>query len=185
MSNRTPTIQRLPNPPDLRGGLPNYESDMKMVHEHLTTMTTILNQAVQNLQNRVNTVQQVGAVAPPPVTGLSVEGKQGLFSLTWNRIQNVDGYVVVQASDTAMQQVVGRYTVPDGNQPMHQIPVGNAAVTGHFQVYAYQGNQYSDPSPTLVATSAVFSTATEAAPKTPPIRPLQPKISPVRSGPNL
>jgi hypothetical protein len=183
--SRAPTIQRLPNPPQLRGGLPNYESDMKMMHEHVTTMTTILNQAVQNLQNRVNTIQQVGANAPPPVTGLAVEGKQGLFSLTWNRIHNADGYVIVHASDTAMKQIVGRYNIPDGNQPLHQIPVGNAAVSGSFQVYAYQGNQYSDPSPAVSATTAILSTSTEAAPKTPPIRPLQPKVSGVRNGTTL
>ena len=179
--SRTPVVPRLPLPTPPKSD----HEDIKALHEHIQMMTTILNQGLQSLNNRMNTVQQIGAVKPPPVTGLTVTGKQGLFSLAWNRIQNVDGYVVVQASDTAMTQLVGRYNIPDGNSPQHQIPVGNAAVVGNFQVYAYQGQQYSDPSPRVTSTSAVFSTSTEAAPITPPLRPLAPKISPVRSGPNL
>lgn len=182
--SRQSTIQRLPSPPSLKGTIQGVPEDMKALGEHIHVMTTIINQAVQSLQNRMNTVQQVGAVAPPPVSGLAVSGKQGLFHLTWNRIHNADGYVVVHASDSAMQQIVGRYNISDGNQPIHQIPVGNAAVTGHFQVYAYQGQKYGDPSPAVTATSAIYSTS-EAAPSAPPIAPLPPKIAPVRSGPNL
>lgn len=178
------TVNRLPTPPVLRGGLANHDNDIKAMHEHIDTMTTILNQALQHLHNGVNTIQQVGAKAPPPVSGLAVVGKQGLFHLTWNRIKNVDGYVVTHASDTGMTQLVGRYNIPDGNQPVHQIPVGNVAVTGSFQVYAYQGSQYSDPSPTVTATTAAYG-APEAAPTAPPIAPLQPKVAPVRSGPNI
>jgi hypothetical protein len=168
----------------LKDGIANHDANMKALTEHLGTMTTILNQAVQSLQNRLNTVQQVGAVAPPPVSGLAVAGKQGLFHLTWNRIKNADGYVITQASDSGMTQLVGRYTIPDGNQSVHQIPVGNVAVTNYFQVYAYQGNKYSDPSPAVKGLSVVYG-STESAPPAPPIAPLQPKIAPIRSGPNL
>lgn len=182
--SRQSNVQRLPMPPALRGGLANHDADIKMLHEHLLQVTEIANQAIQSLQNRVNTVQQTGAIEPPPVSGLTVEGKQGLFSLTWNRIKNADGYVVVHASDTAMKQIVGRYNIPDANQPLHQISVGNVAVTGSFQVYAYQGQKYSDPSPAMTATTASYG-AGEAAPKTPPLAPLHPKLDPVRSGPNL
>ncbi len=182
--SRQSNVQRIPSPPILRGGLANYESDMKILHEHVIQMTTILNQAVQSLENRTNTIQQVGAVAPPPVTGFTAEGKQGLFNLVWNRIKNADGYVIVHASDAAMTQIVNRYHIDDGNQCGHQVPVGNVAVTGHFQIYAYQGPKYGDPSPMLSATTAVFGSA-EAAPAVPPKAPLQPKLAPVRSGPNL
>ena len=147
-------------------------------------MTDILNQGLQSLQNRVNTVQQVTAKQPPTVTGLSVTGKQGLFHLTWNRIDNTDGYVVTQATDTGMVHLVGRYHVPDGDSNSHQIPVGNVAVTHSFQVYAYQGNKYSDPSPAVTATTLTYTTP-EVAPPLPPNAPRQPKKAQVRSGPNL
>ena len=181
---RHPTVQRLPSPPPLRGGLANHDADIKAMSEHLNAMTTILNQSLPEIQNALNTVQQSGAKAPPPVSGLTVTGKQGLFHITWNRMVNVDGYVVVHASDTAMTQLVGRYNIPDGNTPVHQIPVGNVAVTGSFQVYAYQGNQYSDPSPAVTATTLAYA-GMEAAPPAPPIAPQHPKIAPVRSGPTL
>lgn len=175
MSSRQSNVQRLPLPPE------SAASDVKALHDHVVQMTVILNQAVQSLQNRVNTVQQVGAKSPPNVSGFAVEGKQGLFSLVWNRIANVDGYVVVHATDTAMKQIVGRYNIPDANQPLHQISVGNVAVTGSFQVYAYQGNKYSQPSPIITKTTAVYGSA-ESAPVTPPKSPLPPKLAPVRNG---
>jgi hypothetical protein len=182
--SRQSNAQRLPTPPVLKGGIVNHDADMKAMNEHLGTMTTILNQAVQSLQNRLNTVQQVGAISPPPVSGLSVTGKQGLFHITWNRIKNADGYVVTQASDSSMTQLVGRYNIPDANQCVHQVPVGNVAVTNYFQVYAYQGPKYSDPSPAVKGLSVVYG-STESAPPAPPIAPLQPKLAPIRSGPNL
>jgi hypothetical protein len=181
---RRGNVLRLPLPPAISGTLPQAGSDIKTLHDHLTQMTDILNQGLQSLQNRINTVQQVTAKAPPTVTNLTVTGKQGLFHLTWNRIANVDGYVVTQASDTGMSQLVARYNLPDGHQCVHQVPVGNVAVTHSFQVYAYQGNKYSDPTPAVTATSAVFGSP-ETAPGAAPIAPLQPKKAPVRSGPNL
>lgn len=171
-------------PPQMKGTIEGGPEDIKNLHEHVNLMTTIINQALQSLQGRINTVQQVQAKTPPNVSGLTVTGKQGLFHLTWNRIVNVDGYVVTQASDTGMVSLVGRYNIPDGEQCVHQIPVGNAAVTNSFQVYAYQGNKYSDPSPAVTATTVAYG-AGESAPLAPPISPLQPKKVPVRSGPNL
>lgn len=181
---RNPTIQRLPMPPEVKGTIPGSGEDIKSLHEHIRLMTTLLNQNIQNLHVRQDTVQQVGAKAPPNVTGLAVTGMQGLFHLTWNRIQSTDGYVVVQASDANMTMITGRYNIPDGNTPSHQIPVGNVATTGYFQVYAYQGPKYSQPSPVVSATTAEYGVA-ESAPTAPPIPPLPPKIDPVRSGPNL
>lgn len=175
---------RLPVPPQVKGTIPGAPEDVKNLHEHLNLMTTIVNQALQSLQNRMNTVQQVQAKTPPNVSGFTVTGKQGLFHLTWNRIVNADGYVITQASDTGMVSLVGRYNIPDGEQCVHQIPVGNVAVTNSFQVYAYQGNKYSDPSPAITATTVPYG-AGESAPPAPPISPRQPKKVPVRSGPNL
>jgi hypothetical protein len=175
---------RLPLPPAVSGKVGDAGQDVKALHEHLVQMTDILNQGLQSLQNRMNSVQQVTAKTPPTVTGLNVTGKQGLFFLTWNRIKNTDGYVITHASDAGMVQLVGRYNIPDGNTCSHQIPVGNVAMTGSFQVYAYQGQKYSDPTPIVTATTAVYGSS-EAAPPTPVIPPLQPKKAPVRSGPNL
>jgi len=158
--------------------------DIRALHGHITQATIILNQALQSLQNRINTVQQVKALTPPTVTGLAVQGKQGCFYITWNRIAHVDGYVIVQANDSQMSQVIGRFPVPDGDSCVYSLAVGNAAVTSFFQVYAYQGPKYSDPSAIVSATTSTYG-AGEAAPQQPGIAPRQPKIAPVRSGPNL
>lgn len=174
----------IPTPPTLSGSLANYQQDMQALQDHLTQMTTIVNQSLQSHQNRLNTIQQTGAVAPPTVTGLAVSGRQGLFSLTWNRIMNADGYVITQAKDSGMAQLIGRFNVSDGQQCSYQVPVGNVAVKNYFQVYAYQGSQYGSPSPAVSATTVAFTTP-ESAPVAPPIAPPQPLIVPVRSGPNL
>lgn len=153
--------------------------------EHWNQVVKILNQNIQTLQNNVNTITQVGAKSPNPVSGVSAQGKQGMFSLTWNRMNNVDGYVILQANDAAMTQITNRYTIPDGQQCSYTIAVGNQAQTSHFQIFAYQGPRYSKPSNGVSATSVVFGTSTDSAPKTPPLAPLSPLIKPVRSGPNL
>lgn len=184
MAARRGNVFRLPVPPKLSTSVTAGPQNAQLLNDHLGQVTDIVNQALQSLQNRVNSIQQVTAKTPPTVTGLTVTGKQGLFYLTWNRIANTDGYVVTQASDPGMVQLIGRYTLPDGNQVTHQVPVGNVAVKNYFQVYAFQGQKMSDPSAAVSATTATFTTS-ESAPPTPPIAPLQPKVSPPRSGPNL
>jgi len=179
---RQSTILRLPVPPVLNS---KFDPELaRQLNEHLNTMTTILNQALQGTQNRLATVQQTGAIAPPIVSNFTATGKQGLFHLTWNRIKNADGYVIMHASDMGMKNVIGRYHVPDGQSVSHQIPVGNVATTGYFQMYAYQGPQYSKPSAVVSATTSVYGSA-EAAPVTSKTAPQNPLVSPVRSGPNL
>ena len=147
-------------------------------------MTTLLNQSLQTMQTRLDTIQQIGAQKPPTVSGLTVTGKQGLFYLTWNRIKNADGYVVVQGTDSTMVQITNRYPVPDGDSCSYSVPVGNVVVTASFQVFAYQGPQYSEPSPAVSATTVAYG-AGEAAPPRPPLAPRPVKLAPVRSGPNL
>lgn len=181
MSIRRGNVIRLPLPPPLAK---DASDEVKDLHKHVTQMTELLNQNLQNVQLRLNTIQQQGAKTPPTVTGLTVTGKQGLFYLTWNRIANTDGYVVVWASDAGMTTLVNRYNIPDGQTCAWSIPVGNVAVTGTFQVYAYQGSKYSSPSNAVTATTASYG-AGESAPPNPPIAPQQPKLVPVRSGPNL
>lgn len=175
---RRGNVARLPLPPTTSA------SDVKVLHDHVVQMTTILNQNLQSVQNRLNTIQQTGAKKPPAVTGLTVTGKQGSFWLTWNRIANVDGYEVVRASDSAMSNIVGRFNVPGADSCTFSMPVGNVAVTSSFAVYAYQGPQIGDPSATVTATTATYTNA-ESAPPNPPIAPRSPKVAPTRSGPNL
>lgn len=184
MPSRRGNVYRLPVPPKLSTAVTAGPANAQLLNDHLAQMTDVLNQAVQSFQNRINTIQQVTAKAPPTVTNLTVVGKQGLFYLTWNRIKNTDGYVITQASDKAMVFLVGRYNVPDGSTCSFTVPVGNVAVTNSFQVYGYQGQKYSEPSNIVTATTLTYSTP-EAAPPAPPIAPQQPKIVPVRSGPNL
>jgi hypothetical protein len=173
----------LPQPPAPTG---NPITDIQNMNQHMVLVTTLLNQTIQNTQNRLNTIQQTGAKAPPNVSGLAVTGQQGLFHLTWNRIQNADGYVILQSSSSSMSPITGRYTIADGGQCSHQIPVGNVAVTSHFQVYSYQGPQVGLPSPVVSGTTKVFNTSTgDNAPPNPPLAPLAPIVQPVRSGPNL
>lgn len=182
--SRRGNVFRLPVMPALTGKLQSYEQDMKALQDHLATMTIILNQGLQSTYNRVNTIQQVAAKAPVAVTGLAVTGKQGLFHLVWNRIAHVDGYVLSQASDSAMSQLIGSYNLPYSETCRYSISVGNVAVTNSFQVYAYQGNKMGDPSPIVTATSLTYTTP-EGAPGAPPFSPRQPKIVPPRSGPNI
>jgi hypothetical protein len=177
-------VYRLPLPPQLKGTLQSAPEDLKTMQEHLNLMTKILNQGLLTTHNRLNTIQQTGAKAPPSITGFTVTGKQGLFYLTWNRIVNTDGYVIVQASDAGMVNLIGRYNVVDGDTCTFSIPVGNVAVTNTFQIYAYQGPRLGPPSSAVTATTLTFTTP-EAAPPTPPISPRQPKRAFPRSGPNL
>lgn len=181
---RRGNVFRLPVPPPLSGKISDMAEDTKTINDHLNLMTTIINQGLQSLQNRMNTVQQVTAKTPPTVTGLTVAGKQGLFYLTWNRIAHTDGYIVIQASDTGMTQLVGRFNLPDGETCTYSVQVGNVAVTNSFQIYSYQGQKISEPSATVTATTVPYGAA-EAAPPAPPIAPRQPKKVPPRSGPNL
>lgn len=145
---------------------------------------SIINQALQSYEDRLNTIQQTGAVAPVAVSGFTVTGKQGSFWITWNRIVNVDGYVIMQAADSGMTQIQNRFTVADGEQCSYSLAVGNVAVTSSFQMYAYRGQKYGSPSPVVTASSLVFSTS-ESAPPNPGFAPRPPKVAPVRSGPNL
>ena len=175
---------RLPTPPIVKATIDSAPEDVKALHEHITTMTQVLNQSLQTMQTRLDTIQQIGAVKPPTVTGLTVTGKQGLFHLTWNRQSNIDGYVVEQGTDATMQQITNRYHISDGDAAQHQIPVGNCAVTAAFRVYAHQGPMYSNPTTAVAATTSAYG-AGEAVPTAPPIAPRPPRLAPVRSGPNL
>ena len=151
----------------MRKGVDIYRVPTDLSHpENVATLNRIL----QNLGDRLDTIQQVGATAPPPVTGLTVTGKQGVICLTWQRIQNVDGYIILGAAESTMSQIVLRFNVPDSDTCTYSHPVGNVAVQYYFTVSAYQGNLVGQPSNTIAATSVAY-TSVGTAPPIPPQAP--------------
>ncbi len=143
-----------------------------------------LNKILQNLGDRLDTVQQVGAKPPSAPLSLVATGKQGLIHLTWGKVHNVDGYTVLWASESTMTKLVGRHPLPDGECVSFDLPIGNSATQYWFTVSAYRGNQVSLPSGTVTATSVAFTTA-EAAPTVAPVDPRAPLVIGVRNGTTL
>lgn len=143
-----------------------------------------LNKLLQNLGDRLDTIQQIGASAPPAPLGVAVEGKQGLFNLTWNRIDSVDGYIVTWSTASGMVPLLGRYTLHDSDAANYRLPVGNVAVTYFFTVSAFKGNKVSPPSVSVSATSATFTTS-GSAPVNAPITPRAALVAVPRNGTTL
>jgi hypothetical protein len=172
MARKSVNTPLLPPTPDF--------SNPDEVRQHIA----LLNQVIQNFSNRLDTIQQVGAVAPSAPLNVVAEGKQGYIGLTWNRIVNVDGYTVIWALDSKMSQLVGRISLPDGETCSYRLPTGNSATTYYFQVSAYKGNQISLPSVTVTATSVAYTTTgTPAA--NPPQAPRAPQVVGIRNGTTL
>lgn len=178
---RRGSVYRIPVPPNIMGDFASHQQDMKAISDYFLQLHVILNPALQSMQNRLNTIQQTGATAPPAVQGLTVTGRQGAFYLTWKRIVNVDGYEIEQASDAAMTQFIGRFNVPGADTCTWSLAVGNAATTAYFRVYAYQGTQYGPPSPAVSGVTVAFGGG-EAALPTPAIAPRPVLVAPLRSG---
>lgn len=143
-----------------------------------------LNKIIQNLGDRLDTIQQIGATAPSAPLAVAVQGLSGFFNVTWNRIQNVDGYVICWAANSAMLPILGRYTLHDQDAANYRLPIGNAAVTYFFTVSAFVGNKVSPPSAAVSAASLVFSTSTDA-PKNAPVSPRAALVAIPRNGTTL
>lgn len=129
-----------------------------------------LNKLLQNLGDRLDTVQQIGATAPPAPLNLAAVGKQGLFAVTWNRIENVDGYVLCWSANSTMVPIAGRATLHDSDSCDFRLPVGNCVAAYFFTVSAFIGNQVSSPSNAVQASTIAYTTVGSApadAPKTP------------------
>jgi hypothetical protein len=143
-----------------------------------------LNRVLVEVQNRLDTIQQVGAKVPATPLSPSASGRQGLIWLTWNRVTNVDGYTVVVATAADMSKVLHRVDIPGSETCVYQMPVGNNAFQAWFQVYSYRGTKYSTPSNIVTATSVAFG-AGEGAPPAPPVDPRNPLQVPLRNGTTL
>lgn len=140
-----------------------------------------LSSILVEIQQRLDTVQQIGTKTPPAPTSPVATGKQGCIWLTWQRIANVDGYIVLSGSESTMTKLVGRHNLPDSESCTFQLPVGNSATQYFFQVFAYRGNQISPPSPTVNATSIAFGSG-ESAPPNPPSDPRNTKLAGITGG---
>ncbi len=143
-----------------------------------------LNKLLQNLGDRLDTVQQVGAKAPPAPLGVVTQGKQGLIIVQWKRIQNVDGYTICWSTSSGMLPIAGRTTLHDSEACDFRLPVGNAVANYFFTVSAFVGNKVSPPSVAVSGSSVAFTT-TGTAPSDQPITPRAALVAPPRSGPNL
>lgn len=148
--------------------------------QHVDTLNKIL----QNLGDRLDTVQQIGANKPSTPQGVVVEGKQGLFNVVWNRIQNVDGYIVTWSTAAGMVPLLGRYTLHDSDAANYRLPVGNVAVTYFFTVSAFTGNKVSSPS-NAVSASTIAYTTSGSAPVNAPVSPRAALVAVPRNGTTL
>lgn len=143
----------------------------------------LLNRILVQAQQRLDTIQSIGATQPKAPQTVTATGRQGCIWLTWQRVVNADGYTVIVASESTMTKLVGRHSLPDSDSCTYQLPVGNVASQFWFQVFSYRGNQLSPPSPTVTATSATYG-AGESAPPTPPNDPRNPLNAGVTGGQN-
>jgi len=132
-----------------------------------------INRALTAIQNRLDRLEKVNAKVRGKITSFSVEGRQGLFHLTWNRVDDATGYIVEVFTDSAGTVRVGRWDIPGGQTVQWQYPVGNVAITRYFKVRAFSGATLSNPSSLVTATSLVYTTA-ESAPADPPTAPGEP-----------
>lgn len=160
---------------------PDAFSDPAKISEHVTN----LNKLLQNLGDRLDTIQQVGATAPPTPQGLTVEGKQGFLNIAWQRVENCDGYVLCWSAVSGMVPLLGRYTLHDQDAANYRLPTGNTATTLFFTVSAFKGNKASLPSASVSAASVVFSTSTDAAPKNALLTPRAALVAIPRNGTTL
>jgi hypothetical protein len=143
-----------------------------------------LNKLLQNMGDRLDTIQQIGAKAPSAPLGVAVQGLQGMFNVTWQNIRNVDSYTICWSANSSMLPILGRDSVHDSDTGNYRLPVGNVAVTYYFTVSATVGNQVSPPSAAVSATSQTFTTS-GSAPTNSPVTPRAALVSPPRSGPTL
>lgn len=144
-----------------------------------------LNKMLQNLGDRLDTVQQIGATAPTTPQSLAVQSLQGVLNVTWQRVANCDGYVLCWSASSGMVPLLGRYTLHDQDAANYRLPTGNTATTYFFTVSAFTGNKASLPSAAVSAASVVFSTSTDSAPKNAPLTPRAALVAIPRNGTTL
>lgn len=149
--------------------------------QHNPAAVEHLNRVLVEIQQRLDTIQQVGAKKPATPLSPSAQGRQGLIWLTWNRVVNVDGYSVVVATTSDMSKILHRIDIAGSETCVYHMPVGNVVFQAWFQVYSHRGTLYSTPSNVVTASSVAFAGG-EAAPPAPPVDPRNPLRAPLRNG---
>lgn len=132
-----------------------------------------LNRALSQIQNRLDKLEKVNVSISGRITSLAVEGRQGLFHITWNRVDDCDGYVLEMFTDSAATKRVGRWTLVGGQTVQWQIAVGNVAITRYFRLTPYRGAILGSPSAVVGGLSVSYG-AGESAPTSPPTDPAPP-----------
>ena len=125
-----------------------------------------VNQNFLKLLNRLDRLERVAVRKPPGVNGLTAQGRQGAFHITWKKIIGVDGYVLVMASDTAAQQITHRWEITGHETVAWTVPWANVASLRYFQIWSVRAGLHSIPSTIVSATSVAFG-AGETAPTAP------------------
>ena len=136
-----------------------------------------VNLALSSLADRLDEMDKPGATIDGRVEQLAVQGRQGLFHLTWIRMIEVDGYIIEVFSDSAATSLVLSRVLPGASTVQWQYPVGNVAITRYFRVTPYiqrasGGIKLGTPS-TLVSGLSVAYGAGEAAPTAPTAAPTE------------
>ena len=125
-----------------------------------------INQAFLKISRRLDRIERVGTKAPFSVKGLTAEGRQSAFHVTWQKVVGAEGYVLVVATDAAAQLIIRRFDIPGQETIAWDIPWANVATTLYFQIWAIRAGKQSEPSEIKSATSVAFG-AGETAPTAP------------------
>src|SRR3990167_206703 len=93
-----------------------------------------INHALSALSNRLDALDQPAATVDGRVESFAVEGRQGLFHLTWIRVLNIDGYIIEMFTDSMATAQVGSWIAWGASTVQWQVPVGNVSITRYFRV---------------------------------------------------
>lgn len=134
-----------------------------------------INQALSAISDRIDEMNVPNATIEGNAEPLVVEGKQGLFHLTWTRVINVSGYIVGMFTDSAGSTQIGSWTLMGASTVQFQVPVGNVSITRYFQVTPFLqrasgGLKLGRPTSIVAGTSAAYG-AGESAPAAPTYSP--------------
>lgn len=132
-----------------------------------------LNRALSQIQNRLDKLEKVNVTIAGRITNLAVEGRQGLFHVTWNRVDDCDGYILEMFTDSAATKRIGRWTIVGGQTVQWQVSVGNVAITRYFRMTPYRGAVLGSPSTVVTGLSVSYGVG-ESAPASPPTDPERP-----------
>ena len=145
---------------ELTDGIPDKKASAYRLAQNL-------NRALSLIQNRLDIIERVAVSVTGRIVSFSVEGRQGLFHLIWNRVDDADGYLIEMFSDSAATTRIGSWTALGSQTTQWQVTVGNVSVTRYFRITPFAGKVYGSPS-ALVGDSSDAYGVGESAPSNPP-----------------